>query len=110
MHCVLAVTAMLPAYVLLLDTWHSLIATRESATPLPPLQASNKDIIASYTKFYQLLMLSGYDDWRDYVLDQILLARCVCMWCGGGDDPAATQVLPQAHVTKTLYSPGAPPQ
>lgn len=38
-------------------------------------QASNKDIIASYTKFYQLLMLSGYDDWRDYVLDQILLAR-----------------------------------
>lgn len=38
-------------------------------------QASNKDIIASYTKFYSLLMMSGYDDWRDYLLDQVLLGR-----------------------------------
>jgi len=45
-------------------------------SPSPPvIQSSNKDIIASYTKFYQLLMLSGYDCWRDYVLDQILLGR-----------------------------------
>eukprot|EP00879_Flechtneria_rotunda_P022214 GHRR01023438.1.p1 GENE.GHRR01023438.1~~GHRR01023438.1.p1 ORF type:complete len:493 (+),score=139.30 GHRR01023438.1:778-2256(+) len=38
-------------------------------------QASNKDIVAAYGKFYQLLLLSGYDDWQDYVLDQILLGR-----------------------------------
>jgi hypothetical protein len=40
------------------------------------LQASNKDIIAAYAKFYQLLILSGYDCWSDYLLDQILLGRC----------------------------------
>jgi hypothetical protein len=38
-------------------------------------QASNKDIIGAYTKFYSLLLLSGYECWRDYVLDQVLLGR-----------------------------------
>lgn len=38
-------------------------------------QGSNKDIVAAYGKFYNLLMLSGYDDFQDYILDQILLGR-----------------------------------
>eukprot|EP00878_Enallax_costatus_P017062 GHUV01017914.1.p1 GENE.GHUV01017914.1~~GHUV01017914.1.p1 ORF type:complete len:556 (+),score=170.71 GHUV01017914.1:1048-2715(+) len=38
-------------------------------------QASNKDILTAYGKFYNLLMLSGYDDFQDYILDQILLGR-----------------------------------
>jgi hypothetical protein len=38
-------------------------------------QASNKDIVAAYTKFYGLLLLSGYGCWREYVLDQLLLGR-----------------------------------
>ncbi|WIA40947.1 hypothetical protein OEZ86_004601 [Tetradesmus obliquus] len=38
-------------------------------------QASNKDIIAAYAKFYGLLLLSGYECFSDYVVDQILLGR-----------------------------------
>lgn len=38
-------------------------------------QASNKDIIASYSRFFQALLATGYDTWQDYVLDQILLGR-----------------------------------
>jgi hypothetical protein len=38
-------------------------------------QASNKDIIGAYAKFYNLLLLSGYECFSDYVVDQILLGR-----------------------------------
>jgi uncharacterized YccA/Bax inhibitor family protein len=38
-------------------------------------QASNKDIVAAYAKFYNLLLLSGYECFSDYVVDQILLGR-----------------------------------
>lgn len=31
--------------------------------------------MGAYTKFYQLLLTSGYDSWQDYVLDQLLLGR-----------------------------------
>lgn len=56
-------------------------------------QASNKDILAAYGKFYNLLMLSGYEDFQDYILDQILLGR---------DNPFARAVA-QGQV-----QPGAP--
>ncbi|KAF5830680.1 hypothetical protein DUNSADRAFT_14195 [Dunaliella salina] len=38
-------------------------------------QATNKDIIAAYSKFYGLLLQAGYDSWTDYVLDQLLYGR-----------------------------------
>lgn len=34
-------------------------------------QASNKDIVAAYTRLYQLLVTAGYESWQDYVLDQV---------------------------------------
>lgn len=34
-------------------------------------QAANKDIIAAYGKFYNLLLTAGYDNWQSYVLDQV---------------------------------------
>ena len=36
-------------------------------------QATNKDIIAAYSKFYGLLLQAGYNSWSDYVLDQLLV-------------------------------------
>lgn len=33
-------------------------------------QASNKEVLAAYAKFYSLLLTSGYDSWQDYLLDQ----------------------------------------
>ncbi|KXZ56697.1 hypothetical protein GPECTOR_1g628 [Gonium pectorale] len=38
-------------------------------------QASSKEILAAYSRFYSLLLTAGYDSWQDYVLDQILLGR-----------------------------------
>ncbi|KAF6251040.1 hypothetical protein COO60DRAFT_1275392 [Scenedesmus sp. NREL 46B-D3] len=38
-------------------------------------QASNKDIVGAYAKFYNLLLLSGYECFSEYVVDQILLGR-----------------------------------
>jgi hypothetical protein len=38
---------------------------------LVSLQASNKDIVAAYTRLYQLLVTAGYESWQDYVLDQV---------------------------------------
>ncbi|GLC51367.1 hypothetical protein PLESTB_000494700 [Pleodorina starrii] len=38
-------------------------------------QASNKEVLAAYGRFYNLLLTAGYDSWQDYVLDQILLGR-----------------------------------
>lgn len=38
-------------------------------------QASNKEVLGAYAKFYNLLLTAGYDTWQDYVLDQILLGR-----------------------------------
>jgi hypothetical protein len=34
-------------------------------------QASNKEIVGAYTRLYQLLLVAGYDNWQDYVLDQV---------------------------------------
>jgi hypothetical protein len=47
-------------------------------------QAANKDIIAAYGKFYNLLLTAGYDNWHSYVLDQVGASRsghsygCTC--------------------------------
>lgn len=38
-------------------------------------QALNRDILAAYGKFYNLLLTSGYESWQDYVLDQIFFGR-----------------------------------
>mmetsp|Transcript_4838 Transcript_4838/g.10389 ORF Transcript_4838/g.10389 Transcript_4838/m.10389 type:complete len:497 (+) Transcript_4838:49-1539(+) len=38
-------------------------------------QAANKDVLAAFGKFYNLLLTAGYDSWEDYLLDQILLGR-----------------------------------
>jgi len=38
-------------------------------------QASNKDIMTAYSKFYGLLLQAGYESWPDYLLDQALLGR-----------------------------------
>lgn len=39
------------------------------------MQASNKDVLAAYSKFYGTLLAAGYDSWQDYLLDQLLMAR-----------------------------------
>ena len=44
--------------------------------PLPAhacvhVQASNKEVLGAYAKFYNLLLTAGYDTWQDYVLDQV---------------------------------------
>jgi len=56
-------------------------------------QATNKDIIAAYSKFYGLLLQAGYDSWMDYVLDQMLYGR----------DSAFARAVAQGSV-----EPGAP--
>ncbi|GIL72705.1 hypothetical protein Vretimale_4412 [Volvox reticuliferus] len=38
-------------------------------------QASNKEILSAYARFYNLLLASGHDSWQDYILDQVLLGR-----------------------------------
>ncbi|GAX82202.1 hypothetical protein CEUSTIGMA_g9630.t1 [Chlamydomonas eustigma] len=38
-------------------------------------QASNKEVVSAYTKFYSLLLQSGFNSWEEYLLDQILLGR-----------------------------------
>lgn len=38
-------------------------------------QATNKEIVAAYGKFYSVLLAAGYESWQDYVLDQVLLGR-----------------------------------
>lgn len=34
-------------------------------------QASNKEVLAAYARFYTLLLAAGCDSWHDYVLDQV---------------------------------------
>jgi hypothetical protein len=34
-------------------------------------QASNKDVIAAFSKFWGLLLSAGYDSWQEYLLDQV---------------------------------------
>jgi hypothetical protein len=42
-------------------------------TVLNKYQASNKEVVAAYTKFYSLLLQSGFSSWEDYLLDQVRL-------------------------------------
>ncbi len=44
--------------------------SRECLTAAAP-QASNKEVLSAYSRFYSLLLTSGYDSWQDYVLDQV---------------------------------------
>lgn len=43
-------------------------------------QAANKDIIAAYGRFYNLLITAGYESWQDYVLDQVRLHPLTASW------------------------------
>jgi predicted AAA+ superfamily ATPase len=38
-------------------------------------QATNKDVLAAFGKFYSLLLQAGYGDFETYLLDQLLLGR-----------------------------------
>jgi hypothetical protein len=48
-------------------------------TGAPPAvcQASNKDVIAAFTKFWGLLLSAGYDSWQEYLLDQVGTELCI---------------------------------
>eukprot|EP00967_Tisochrysis_lutea_P143242 scaffold265756_cov19-Tisochrysis_lutea.AAC.1 len=48
------------------------MSTKYQARHIWQFNATNKDIIAAYSKFYGLLLQAGYDSWMDYVLDQML--------------------------------------
>ncbi|KAG2443031.1 hypothetical protein HYH02_009446 [Chlamydomonas schloesseri] len=38
-------------------------------------QATGKEVLSAYSRFYSLLLTAGYDTFQDYILDQILLGR-----------------------------------
>jgi hypothetical protein len=65
-------------------------------------QAANKDIIAAYGKFYNLLLTAGYDDWQSYVLDQV---RAI----GHTDQQLSQLPLPQALPITDIHHAPTPP-
>ena len=38
-------------------------------------QAANKEVLAAYSKFYNLMLQAGFNSWEEYLMDQILLGR-----------------------------------